>query len=366
MRPLGAFTRVQKVHLEAGPRSAATEEPSMQFMPWKVHVSIRPDSDMFECEGFQFEASSDCVVHATTGSAAGRSPSVTLYDGASPQLTQAGRLSSNHKAVGLGTDDADFEQSFKFDTDGLRALVELRGPALSTCMGSARDSSGSSVSGEFSGSGDEEDGMLREASDDHRHGAAPSEATSSAINMPAIDPGEELGAECELGMSEADKFFLAQGEANMEVLVEVLRNLKRAAGYVTASPGHGDSDMEHHNVLAPHIAEDVTTLMFDIPCRFTQQAIMDVINDAGFEDTYDFLYVPFRNRSNRGYAYVNFMDHKHAVAFAKMFMNHRFTGNSEKKCIVKAADTQGREANINRNINSQTRPYIREVSDGMP
>lgn len=116
---------------------------------------------------------------------------------------------------------------------------------------------------------------------------------------------------------------------------------------------------------APHLDdldEGVTTVMFDIPCRLTQEQLIDSICDMGFADTYDFLYVPSVKNSNRGYAYVNFTSHEKAAAFAKVLPAYTFPNAkySKKRFTVKAAYTQGKEANILRNMHSKVLPYIRD------
>lgn len=114
--------------------------------------------------------------------------------------------------------------------------------------------------------------------------------------------------------------------------------------------------------IVPDLDEDVTTVMFDVPCRLTQEQLMESMCDMGFADTFDFLYVPSGKKSNRGYAYVNFMSHKKAVAFGKALPGYTFPGakNSMKRFTVKAADTQGKEANVLRNIQGKVLPYIRD------
>lgn len=128
-------------------------------------------------------------------------------------------------------------------------------------------------------------------------------------------------------------------------------------------------DVSRHdeNVPAKSTAPDlfdegVTTVMFDVPCRLTQEQLMNSICDLGFADTFDFLYVPSRKKSNRGYAYVNFLTHDQAVAFGKALPGYTFPDakHSMKTFAVKAAHTQGKEANILRNIQGKVLPYIRD------
>lgn len=111
----------------------------------------------------------------------------------------------------------------------------------------------------------------------------------------------------------------------------------------------------------PYFEEHVTTLMVDLPCKVTQTDLVEAVRNMGFDDTYDFLYIPASETSNRGYAYINFMQHEHAVAFAKVFPSYKFANNQSTKALtVKVAHTQGKDANILKNLQGKTMPYIRD------
>jgi len=98
----------------------------------------------------------------------------------------------------------------------------------------------------------------------------------------------------------------------------------------------------------------ITTLMVqNIPCRITQEQLVDVIVDLGFGDKYDFLYLPtcsrssMTGRSNLGYGFINFSQPETAEAFGRVFTNYLFEGTRSKKVsTVKPAHIQGLANNI--------------------
>jgi hypothetical protein len=100
----------------------------------------------------------------------------------------------------------------------------------------------------------------------------------------------------------------------------------------------------------------ITTLMMcDIPCRMTILQIVDVMNEHGFQGTYDLVYMPSRpgawrpkpdkpckNLQNMGYAFVNFKDPAYAVDFGRVFQNFTFPNSlSSKLTYTKPAHAQG-------------------------
>jgi len=108
-----------------------------------------------------------------------------------------------------------------------------------------------------------------------------------------------------------------------------------------------DDQAESHRVAA-----EVTTLMVGgIPSRLKLQGAIEMINDQGFANAYDLVYMPrygsAASRKNLGYMFVNFKKPEGAAAFAKAFrdfcMPHR---TSKKCCFTKPASCQGFEANV--------------------
>mmetsp|Transcript_33269 Transcript_33269/g.72611 ORF Transcript_33269/g.72611 Transcript_33269/m.72611 type:complete len:361 (+) Transcript_33269:58-1140(+) len=116
-------------------------------------------------------------------------------------------------------------------------------------------------------------------------------------------------------------------------------------------------------------AEATTMMLRNIPNKYTQSTLLQEINEHGFEGTYDFFYLPMdvHNRSNVGYAFINFELPRVADRFQHTFSNHRFERfHSRKIGIVCRAHVQGLDQNLkhfeNRAVlqarNDQYRPIV--------
>jgi len=100
-----------------------------------------------------------------------------------------------------------------------------------------------------------------------------------------------------------------------------------------------------------------TSLMVrNIPNKYTQRMLLSEFADAGHGPTrMDFFYLPidFKNKCNRGYAFVNFVDPSDIVPFVLEYGGRgwrRF--NSDKVCDVTYARIQGKAAMLRRFENS--------------
>lgn len=97
-----------------------------------------------------------------------------------------------------------------------------------------------------------------------------------------------------------------------------------------------------------------TVMLRNIPNKYTQKMILDVINDK-FRGLYDFFYLPidFRNRCNVGYAFINYLHTSYAQSFKKEYQGHKLTAfKSHKVCEVSWGRVQGLKANIEHYRNS--------------
>jgi RNA recognition motif-containing protein len=84
-----------------------------------------------------------------------------------------------------------------------------------------------------------------------------------------------------------------------------------------------------------------TTLMIrNLPNRLSPQALMEHIATLGFQGTYDYVYMPQDKKtgSNKGYAFVNFMDCKDARIFIGSIEQSSWTS---KRVAVTPARCQG-------------------------
>mmetsp|Transcript_67972 Transcript_67972/g.183002 ORF Transcript_67972/g.183002 Transcript_67972/m.183002 type:complete len:363 (-) Transcript_67972:384-1472(-) len=143
----------------------------------------------------------------------------------------------------------------------------------------------------------------------------------------------------------------------------------------TFTPYHSQSVPKTENLQAnlmgrPAANQATTTLMLrNIPNKYTQNSLMEEIDSCGFKATYDFFYLPMdvHNRSNVGYAFINFADSADAKRFYQVFDEHRFQQiQSRKVSSVSYGHVQGLLANLkhfeNRAVthsqNDQYRPVV--------
>ncbi|KAI7873799.1 hypothetical protein K492DRAFT_138623 [Lichtheimia hyalospora FSU 10163] len=116
-----------------------------------------------------------------------------------------------------------------------------------------------------------------------------------------------------------------------------------------------------------------TTFMIrHIPNEYTQKMLQQSV-DATNYGTYDFLYLPidYQTKSNRGYAFINFIDTKSVIPFAQQRSGRRwYVWKLHKdRCSLSYANIQGKEALVEEFRNStvmdgdpSTRPMIFYVS----
>lgn len=100
-----------------------------------------------------------------------------------------------------------------------------------------------------------------------------------------------------------------------------------------------------------------TSLMVrNIPNKYTQNMLLSEFAENGHgPGVIDFFYLPidFKNRCNRGYAFINFIDYRDILAFHKQYYGkHWRTFNSDKICDVTYARIQGKAAMLKRFENS--------------
>lgn len=94
----------------------------------------------------------------------------------------------------------------------------------------------------------------------------------------------------------------------------------------------------------------------NIPNKYTQQMLLSEFAATGHgSDKMDFFYLPidFKNKCNRGYAFVNFVDYKDIIPFFGQYTKcgwKRF--NSDKICDITYARIQGKAAMLKRFENS--------------
>jgi len=108
-------------------------------------------------------------------------------------------------------------------------------------------------------------------------------------------------------------------------------------------------------LACPEELHPITTLMIcDLPCRQSIHQLIEVINELGFGNTYDLVYLPpgkrhqkAKHSQNIGYAFVNFKLAENAAAFCQTFQDFVFPHcESKKLSFAKPAFRQGYEANL--------------------
>jgi len=96
-----------------------------------------------------------------------------------------------------------------------------------------------------------------------------------------------------------------------------------------------------------------TTLMIrNIPNHYTQLTMVRELEGLGFQDSYDFLYVPLDKGTNGsvGYCFVNFISPEWAQRCTQVFVGRPFErqrrDRRSKVAVVSIAHLQGLEANL--------------------
>jgi hypothetical protein len=100
-----------------------------------------------------------------------------------------------------------------------------------------------------------------------------------------------------------------------------------------------------------------TSLMVrNIPNKYTQQMLLSEFTDNGHgPGKIDFFYLPidFKNKCNRGYAFINFVDFRDIVSFHRQYFGqHWRVFNSDKICDITYARIQGKAGMLKRFENS--------------
>ena len=147
------------------------------------------------------------------------------------------------------------------------------------------------------------------------------------------------------------------------------RSLRSGSGHSHMTPGgqsHGTSvgntsGMDNNLMMdldLVEIGQDTRTSLMvrNIPNKYTQQMLLSEFDSNGHgPGIIDFFYLPidFKNRCNRGYAFINFVNYKDILGFhRRYFGKHWRTFNSDKICDITYARIQGKDAMLKRFENS--------------
>jgi hypothetical protein len=99
-------------------------------------------------------------------------------------------------------------------------------------------------------------------------------------------------------------------------------------------------------------------MLQNIPCRVSNEMVLDLITKLGFGDECNLLYVPSREmkkkrhgekkngsrtRSNRGYAFVGFKTDEVAAQFAEQIQGYRFPECTNSKKTIEVAPARNQD-----------------------
>jgi len=104
----------------------------------------------------------------------------------------------------------------------------------------------------------------------------------------------------------------------------------------------------HAGVPSPEWASVYTVMMRNLPNKYTQQLLLEELNDSGFLGTFDFLYLPIDpdTMANKGYAFISFISPASAWLLRLTYEGRKMSRfNSDKVVSVSPAALQGFEAN---------------------
>lgn len=130
------------------------------------------------------------------------------------------------------------------------------------------------------------------------------------------------------------------------------------SAYSSATEGEKDTRHLLLDLDAVENGRDARTSLMvrNIPNKYTQQMLLSEFDENGHgPGVIDFFYLPidFKNRCNRGYAFINFVDYRDILPFhQRYFGKHWRTFNSDKICDITYARIQGKAAMLKRFENS--------------
>jgi len=132
--------------------------------------------------------------------------------------------------------------------------------------------------------------------------------------------------------------------------------LRDSSSVYSASTAEDEQDLWTTSSEAVHEETRTTIMMRDIPNSYSSSELTELFDAAGFQGTYDFVYLPidFRTSMSLGYAFVNFVNSWVAQQFMMYFdgfSSWQFA--SAKVCRAFWSDpNQGLEEHIERYRNS--------------
>lgn len=92
-------------------------------------------------------------------------------------------------------------------------------------------------------------------------------------------------------------------------------------------------------------------MLRNLPSRFTRTGLMKLIDEAGFQGRYDFVYLPmdYGHQTTFGYAFLNLVTVPDTISFCAHFEGHTL---SDQRLAVAWSEIQGLNENVERYRNS--------------
>lgn len=184
--------------------------------------------------------------------------------------------------------------------------------------------------------------------------------------MPHAATSQEYGAPHHIRKSPSNA-SISSVEGSSPTKKGEARASARIARSTRAGGAYNPSDYQFDRSKAMSGSPDArrTLMIRNIPNKYSQATMLDMLDKSGLSNTYDFFYLPkdFRNGAGLGYAFINFIDAKYTTILYDKFHNKRWDEhNSRKVCEITYGRVQGRDSLIdhfkNAKFPSSDREYM--------
>lgn len=197
---------------------------------------------------------------------------------------------------------------------------------------------------------DDHEAAMKESKDVTHTVAQASLAPSTPLNVSELPEGREQASSSRRALKASKKTAKARTTSDMECL---------KASREAVEAGMAKDDLCD--------GTDTTVMLRNIPNQYTREMLTKCLDDKGFKDQYDFLYLPIDTTSQRnmGYAFVNFRTVEACQRFTRQFSGVGAATclpgfRSSKICEVRRAVVQGLRENMER---MRTRFFIEQLAD---
>jgi len=138
-------------------------------------------------------------------------------------------------------------------------------------------------------------------------------------------------------------------------------NIRSINSIVESMAGNSRDGQSQNLILDLDLVENEidtrsSLMVRNIPNKYTQQMLLNEFTENGHgPGVIDFFYLPidFKNRCNRGYAFINFVNYRDIVKFHRQYYGqHWRTFNSDKICDITYARIQTKASMLKRFENS--------------